>query len=118
LFHLNIIFTVFIVYVVLFPSQCADHDECEDQHTCGTGAICTNIPGGHRCECPIGFGGDPYTTGCVDTDECARSSCGRDALCRNIPGSFSCACPPGYVGDPFHECTGELVTFVLSLDEF
>lgn len=97
--------------------QCVDQDECEDQHACGTGAICTNIPGRYRCECPVSFDGDPYTTGCADVDECTRSPCGRDALCTNMPGSFRCACPPGYVGDPFHECTGEVVTFVFPLNE-
>jgi hypothetical protein len=104
--------------MVLFPSQCIDQDECEDQQACGPGAVCTNLPGGHRCECPVGFDGDPYTTGCSDADECARSPCGRNALCNNMPGSFRCACPQGYIGDPFHECIGELFTFILPINGF
>ncbi|KAJ8890121.1 hypothetical protein PR048_009628 [Dryococelus australis] len=85
--------------------QCMDENECEDKNACGPGAICTNIPGGKKCECPAGYEGDAYRTGCMDMDECARTPCGRDALCYNMDGTFRCSCPPGYLGDPMKNCT-------------
>lgn len=81
-------------------------NECSLPNVCGSGALCTNFPGGHHCECPEGYTGDAYGTGCHDMDECSRAPCGKDALCHNTEGSFRCSCPPGFVGDPFHSCKG------------
>lgn len=83
-------------------------DECEHPSACGPGALCANVIGGKECTCPPGFEGDPYATGCYDTNECARSpsACGRNALCSNLEGGFRCTCPPGFIGDPSVECTG------------
>lgn len=90
--------------------QCFDVNECEHPNACGPGALCANVIGGKECTCPPGFEGDPYTTGCYDADECARSPnvCGRNALCSNVEGGFRCTCPPGFIGDPSVECTGIL----------
>lgn len=74
---------------------------------CGPGARCTNFPGGYHCECPPGYHGDAFTTGCVDADECVNRPCGKDALCSNVDGSYTCTCPPGFIGDPFKLCSGK-----------
>lgn len=45
--------------------QCADFDECERSSSCGPSAKCINREGGHDCECPVGYQGDPYSrSGC------------------------------------------------------
>lgn len=83
-------------------------NECLDQNICGPGAICTNLEGDYRCDCPPGFDGDARSTiGCNDLDECSRSPCGKNALCKNMVGSFRCECPPGFIGDPNGLCTGK-----------
>lgn len=87
--------------------KCNDIDECLNPHACGSGASCTNLEGGYRCDCPEGFAGDARSpTGCVDFDECARSPCGRDAHCINTDGSFRCLCPEGRAGNPMESCNG------------
>lgn len=100
--------------------QCTDVDECELPNACGPGALCRNVVGGKQCTCPLGYEGDPYTTGCLDADECARTPCGKGALCTNLEGSFRCVCPPGSVGDPLAQCTGKkeisIYSQVLNLD--
>lgn len=83
-------------------------DECETPNACGPGALCTNVAGGKQCTCPQGYEGDAYTTGCFDSNECARLPCGRDAHCTNLDGSFRCVCPPGFIGDPLIACSGIL----------
>lgn len=84
-------------------------DECANPNACGPGAICSNLAGSYRCDCPQGFYGDARSPlGCSDEDECAKSTpCGRNALCENEVGSFRCLCPPGYYGDPTIECEGK-----------
>lgn len=34
-----------------------DIDECKDDalNKCGSNSVCVNIPGGHRCECEVGY---------------------------------------------------------------
>lgn len=89
--------------------KCVDIDECLNPQACGSGASCTNLEGGYRCDCPEGFAGDARSpTGCVDFDECARSPCGRDAHCLNTDGSFRCICPEGRAGNPMESCNGML----------
>lgn len=91
---------------------CADIDECTLPSSCGQGAICTNLEGSYRCDCPEGFVGDAHSVlGCTDLDECARTPCGRNAHCINEVGSFKCACPEGFVGDPSTDCQGKLMIF-------
>lgn len=86
-----------------------DINECDHENVCGPGAKCINLEGTFRCECPPGLGGDPFTTGCSDVEECAKNHCGRNALCQHTPGGFRCSCPPGYTGDALLECVGEFV---------
>lgn len=87
---------------------CQDVDECAYPNVCGPGAICTNLEGSYRCDCPPGYDGDGRAEqGCVDLDECARTPCGRNADCLNTDGSFRCLCPDGFNGDPMNGCEGE-----------
>lgn len=91
-----------------FLLKCVDIDECSNPLACGSGATCSNLEGGYRCDCPEGFAGDARSpTGCVDFDECARSPCGRDAHCINTDGSFRCLCPEGRAGNPMDACNGK-----------
>lgn len=85
--------------------QCIDINECDYAGACGKGALCVNLPGAHKCECPEGYNGDPEEE-CVDVDECLRSPCGRSAQCTNVHGSFRCSCPEGMSGDPWVGCHG------------
>lgn len=87
-----------------FP-QCIDINECNYVGACGRRALCINLAGGHRCECPEGYNGNPEEE-CVDIDECLRAPCGRSAQCTNMDGSFRCACPEGMSGDPWVGCHG------------
>ncbi|XP_042960776.1 wall-associated receptor kinase 2-like [Carya illinoinensis] len=66
----------------------------------------TNGPG-YRCNCSIGYYGNPYLSGgCIDIDECqARNhECAHNA-CVNHPGSYNCSCPKGYQGDGWRNGT-------------
>lgn len=47
-------------------SVCADIDECAAE-PCGSSAICTNTPGGFRCNCLAGYIGAPPTITCKGT---------------------------------------------------
>ena len=91
--------------LIIFTS--ADYDECKT-NPCGSGSVCTNLPGSYECSCPAGFVGDPTPNeGCVDVDECAIGSlCGESAECFNTPGSYFCQCPQGFTGNPKHRCEG------------
>ncbi|CAH0390731.1 unnamed protein product [Bemisia tabaci] len=86
-------------------NTCVDLNECEYKGACGLGALCTNLPGGHHCECPRGYEGDAYRGVCTDINECLHNVCGINAICRNEPGTFQCSCPQGFAGDPFSSCT-------------
>lgn len=94
------------VHVSLNVAQCTDINECNYVGACGRAALCINVAGGHRCECPEGYNGNPEEE-CVDVDECLRSPCGRSADCTNMRGSFRCSCPEGTSGDPWVGCHGE-----------
>ncbi|HRE89999.1 MAG TPA: EGF domain-containing protein, partial [Myxococcota bacterium] len=78
-----------------------DFDECTALAPCGANTICTDLSGGFACTCLAGYTGNPYTSGCVDIDECDIESdnCHIAATCTNIAGSFECDCLPGYDGD-------------------
>lgn len=107
-------------------------DECKN-NPCGSGAQCTNMPGGFRCSCAPGFERNPAlpaaafanqtgsvgfeaaanssAAACVDVNECALAAakqqpiCGSGAQCINTPGGFFCQCPPNYTGNPKVACT-------------
>ncbi|RWS29323.1 hypothetical protein B4U80_00125, partial [Leptotrombidium deliense] len=91
---------------------CVDVNECDASHgpsgLCGQGALCTNIPGSHHCNCAPGFTGDPFRY-CEDVDECSRKygpygQCGEGAVCQNVLGGYHCSCPPGFTGNPREKC--------------
>ncbi|XP_044947982.1 wall-associated receptor kinase 5-like [Hordeum vulgare subsp. vulgare] len=53
---------------------------------------------GYRCNCSIGYQGNPYLSGgCTDVNECERSSspCPDSASCQNSAGGYQCSCPFG-----------------------
>lgn len=90
-----------------------DVDECKNS-PCGSGSLCTNLPGSYSCSCPAGYIGNPTPKeGCIDQDECltsaAESLCGQSAECVNTPGSYFCQCPAGFTGNPKHKCEGLLL---------
>ena len=79
---------------------CLDINEClavGPKAACGTGAQCINTPGGHFCQCPPNFTGNPKVA-CLDIDECAAHVCGPNSQCKNAPGSYKCECKQGYTG--------------------
>lgn len=50
---------------VCVNNECKDINEClQGRGPCALGAICTNLPGGYKCSCPVGMDGDPYSQGC------------------------------------------------------
>lgn len=75
-----------------------DVDECAIPGTCGLGAICHNIAGGHRCECPEGTLPDPDAqTKCVGIVTCKKDSdCPGNAICDD---KKRCLCPEPNVGN-------------------
>uniref|UniRef100_UPI00358F765B transmembrane cell adhesion receptor mua-3-like isoform X8 n=1 Tax=Myxine glutinosa TaxID=7769 RepID=UPI00358F765B len=77
-------------------TNCLDIDECASpvDNTCHNNATCTNTAGSYICTCKNGFQGDGR--GCVDINECSRSTnpCG-DLPCANILGSYTCTCGSG-----------------------
>ncbi|KFO29717.1 nidogen-2 [Fukomys damarensis] len=91
--------------------SCLDVNECATgYHHCGPNAVCINLPGSYRCECPSSyeFADDQHTcilvapppNPCEDgSHNCAP---GGQARCLNHgDGTFSCACLPGYTGSGY-----------------
>ncbi|XP_059609704.1 fibulin-2 isoform X2 [Phlebotomus argentipes] len=83
--------------------KCIDINECEtDRDACDTNQICTNEPGGFRCDCRTGFSMDPVTNACIDINECQINihDCHETQRCDNTIGSYSCirlqSCGTGY----------------------
>ncbi|CAG2055426.1 unnamed protein product, partial [Timema podura] len=64
--------------------SCLDINECAG-NPCPPGAVCNNEPGSFSCECPGGFGGDPYREGCTKSD--LPFGCSADKPC---PGGEQC----------------------------
>lgn len=87
-------------------------DECKE-NPCGSGAVCTNLPGDYQCSCPSGYKGNPTPeVGCVDVDECSESKrqiCGTNSTCVNILGGYFCQCPQGFTGNPRISCIGKMI---------
>eukprot|EP00794_Sanderia_malayensis_P007058 gene7058-7850_t len=74
--------------------NCADIDECaENNGNCGD--ICTNFPGGFKCECSSdGFEIGADGKSCQDINECLNNPCMHE--CENTIGSYRCKCRKGY----------------------
>lgn len=110
---------------------CQDINECtsllpiDPNGPCGVGAICVNVLGSYRCECPLGSRGNPFEEGCLDVKKCSSDDhCPPDTICQRqsgtcvdacsasgpicgpnsdcIPQSHKplCVCRPGYHGNP------------------
>ncbi|XP_047739052.1 fibrillin-1 [Hyalella azteca] len=74
-------------------------------YPCGTNALCHNVPGSFKCQCPRGYSGNAQSI-CYDINECGRPGvCGANAQCINTEGSHKCVCPQGFDGDPILGCT-------------
>lgn len=84
--------------------SCVDKNECEND-PCGKGAICTNLPGRHVCQCPSGSSGDPYNTGCEELKQLVSCNqnipCPTGEKCVQDPysGNNVCVCGQGYIRD-------------------
>lgn len=78
--------------------ECVDIDECQlGRLPCAPNALCTNIPGGFRCECPPGFQGNGATCE-PEQRSCADLGCDpQGADCRDN----RCFCLPGFEGDGY-----------------
>uniref|UniRef100_A0A8C4Z1Y9 Uncharacterized protein n=1 Tax=Gadus morhua TaxID=8049 RepID=A0A8C4Z1Y9_GADMO len=78
------------------------HSECGPD-SCGPLAECTSTPVG-GCVCVSGYEIPPKhlpvdgSYGCVDIDECVKTSdtCGPDSICTNLNGTYNCTCLPGF----------------------
>ena len=95
-------------------------DVCEiNVNECTTGLHTCNLPseacidtfGSFQCVCAVGYERSEVGPGCVNIDECGRSTdtCHDNAACTDTAGSFTCSCDPGYVGDgvkcrDYNEC--------------
>lgn len=85
---------------------CVDIDECSaGQKPCASGAVCRNEPGKFVCECPSGFEGDPYKSGCVQRATAPpgctqKNPCPSGEVCVPTGSKQSvCACARGWVRD-------------------
>ncbi|EAL39252.3 AGAP010021-PA, partial [Anopheles gambiae str. PEST] len=87
------------------PFGCTDIDECSER-PCHASAVCENIPGSYRCQCPEGAVGDAYASpGCRKPSQCkcrspcSTKQCSRNAECQVVGHRAECFCPAGYLGD-------------------
>jgi hypothetical protein len=76
----------------------SDIDECSRNDACGTGALCQNLPGSYKCECPEGSIPDPDPqTKCVGVVTCSLDKdCPGNAVCDDHK---RCLCPEPNVGN-------------------
>uniref|UniRef100_A0A671V797 EGF-like domain-containing protein n=1 Tax=Sparus aurata TaxID=8175 RepID=A0A671V797_SPAAU len=81
-----------------------DIDECQKENGgCHASALCSNIEGGRKCVCKVGYKGDGFQ--CTDINECANQRiCHWNATCTNNPGSYVCTCNAGYKGNGNYLC--------------
>ena len=114
---------ILFVYVIVDINECTSLLPVDPNGPCGATAICVNILGSYKCECPAGSDGDPYTSGCYglarcekdadcpdDTscdqnagaciDSCSSAHCGPNTDCLSRGHTAACLCKAGYVGDP------------------
>jgi hypothetical protein len=75
-----------------------DVNECNRNDACGAGALCQNVPGSYKCECPEGSVPDPDPqTKCVGVVTCsADKDCPGNAICDSHK---RCLCPEPNVGN-------------------
>lgn len=109
----------FFIFYSTFESLKTDIDECLiDKDACDANQICTNLPGGFRCDCKIGFTLDPLTNACEDINECQVNNheCLESQRCDNTIGSYRCirtqSCGTGYTFNMETErCDGDKIEF-------
>ncbi|KAF7066894.1 hypothetical protein CFC21_072818 [Triticum aestivum] len=87
----------------------------------GGNTVCvdsSNGPG-YRCNCSIGYQGNPYLSGgCTDVNECQRSPspCPESASCENTAGGYQCSCPFGSnFSNETNTCTNRFIGVVIGL---
>ncbi|OWF54931.1 Fibropellin-1 [Mizuhopecten yessoensis] len=76
-------------------SDCSLVDVCASS-PCKRGGTCTNIPGGHICNCPLGYGGSLCQH---DFDECGSQPCVNNGTCEDRFNNYTCQCLAGFSGD-------------------
>lgn len=102
---------------------CGVIDLC-DPNPCHSSARCSPSGGTHKCQCPTGMVGDPYTTGCHPkgmcpngNDDCQLDSvclngrcaspcdgaCGSNAICNVVNRKPICTCPTNFQPNPTPE---------------
>lgn len=58
--------------------------------------MCSELPGGYKCECNPGFRLADDGRSCDNLDECQSDNGGCSQRCRDTLGSFICSCLEGY----------------------
>ncbi|KNC74470.1 hypothetical protein SARC_12985 [Sphaeroforma arctica JP610] len=84
-------------------ASCVDIDECaRAPNICGTGAVCSNIPGHYTCACIDGYQLAPDMITCERTvSVCDSQPCLNNGVCAEVgtDGGFTCDCTnTGYEG--------------------
>ncbi|KMT15848.1 hypothetical protein BVRB_3g058150 isoform B [Beta vulgaris subsp. vulgaris] len=89
-----------VVYDWSLGYQNCREAQLSGEYLCKGNTTCIDWPEkeGYRCQCKLGFRGNPYLHDCQDINECVEenSPCRQPATCSNTNGNFTCICPQGY----------------------
>lgn len=86
---------------------CRDINECDVEGACGSGEECTNLAGGHSCDCRPGYSTSD-DVGCVNVNECEVGIDRCDSAngnCSDGDDGYVCMCDAGSFGDGYF-CDG------------